>query len=52
MKKGCLLLLLLGIGCIFAQPLEFPQPQFITPIFDSFTRNYVSTALWVVAILE
>jgi len=44
MKKGCLLLLLLGIGCIFAQPLEFPQPQFITPIFDSFTRNYVSTS--------
>ena len=44
MKKIYLFLLLLGIGFLFAQPLEFPQPQFITPIFDSFTRNYVSTS--------
>ncbi|MDY0111445.1 MAG: hypothetical protein WC179_01285 [Candidatus Cloacimonadaceae bacterium] len=44
MKKGCLFLLLLVIGFLFAQPIEFPQPQFINPIFDSFTRNYVSTS--------
>lgn len=34
-------------GALFAQDadsLDFPQPQFVNPIFDSFTRNYISTS--------
>lgn len=27
-----------------AQSLDFPQPQYVNPIFDSFTRNYISTS--------
>ncbi len=26
-----------------AQNLDFPQPQYLNPVFDSFTRNYIST---------
>lgn len=35
--------MLLGTA-LAAQPLEFPQPQYVNPIFDSFTRNYISTS--------
>ena len=35
--------MLLGTA-LAAQPLEFPQPQYLNPIFDSFTRNYISTS--------
>lgn len=36
-------MMLLGTA-LSAQPLEFPQPQYVNPIFDSFTRNYISTS--------
>lgn len=34
---------LLG-AALGAQALDFPQPQYVNPIFDSFTRNYISTS--------
>jgi hypothetical protein len=43
----CLLFLgLLGTALSAQSPdaLNFPQPQYVNPIFDSFTRNYMSTS--------
>ena len=38
-----MLLLTAGLAAQAADTLDFPQPQYINPIFDSFTRNYIST---------
>ncbi len=45
MRRFCLLLVALGLlgTTLNAQNLNFPLPQYVNPIFDSFTRNYVST---------
>lgn len=39
-----LLVWIWGLCAQGADSLEFPQPQFMNPIFDSFSRNYISTA--------
>lgn len=39
-----LLLGSLGLAAQSADSLDFPQPHFVNPIFDSFTRNYISTS--------
>lgn len=46
MRKIHLILVALGIlgMALSAQTLNFPQPQYVNPIFDSFTRNYISTS--------
>lgn len=46
MRRIILSLAIFGLlgTALFAQALAFPQPQYVTPIFDSFTRNYMSTS--------
>ena len=48
MTRGLLLIALLAVACgLTAQAgdvLDLPQPQFVNPIFDSFSRNYISTS--------
>ena len=47
MRKAILTLVLLGALALGAQsptPLDYPQPEYMNPIYDSFSRNYLSTA--------
>ena len=46
MRRYLLILMALGVlgTALGAQTLDFPQPQYVNPIFDSFTRNYMSTS--------
>ncbi len=47
MRRILLSVMLLWTLSLLAQSsdsLDFPQPQFINPIFDSFSRNYTSTS--------
>ncbi len=46
MRRYLLILMALGVlgTALHAQTLDFPQPQYVNPIFDSFTRNYMSTS--------
>jgi hypothetical protein len=43
-KTLVLLACLAGLAFLQGQALEFSQPQFVNPIFDSFSRNYMSTS--------
>lgn len=38
-----MLMMGLGLAAQAADSLDFPMPQFINPIYDSFSRNYLST---------
>ncbi len=49
MCRNLIFLLVLGLlgtalGAQAPDTLTFPQPQYVNPIFDSFTRNYISTS--------
>ncbi len=46
MRTFLMLILLLAASGILAQAdgLHFPQPQFVNPIYDYFSRNYLSTS--------
>lgn len=39
-----MLMAALGLAAQSADSLEFPSPQFVNPIFDSFSRNYISSS--------